>query len=1475
MTYIMVIFIITALFGQDRTSGCTDILAVNYDPSATVDDGSCEYSLEISEVTIQLLTSGMVSVSWMTNANAYGYIAWAEDTSEYGYPNVEYEAGSHNIYHAHMLESGMNLEVTYYFTIFQEDETGAYTVTSDEYSFTLILDDTVNPADLAWSDYSSLGDAYLYVANEGGGGGGTDVIQIANDGSAELVATGFNGPSGLDVRESTADLTISDDQSSLYTADTLGNVTTIFSGMFNNPNALFFENDDSLLVADAGSSIIRADLVSETLETLADGFDIPQAVAMYDGDIYFTDYFGYIYRINAEDTTPVDPTTVEYYTSYPVVPYTQGGMVIDSSGNIFVSGYDSGKVYRVNTDGTVDELIDLDVQTRGLALNQDETALYVTGYNDQMIFELDLTSAAFDASILADDTSSGGLLYGPFGLKVTEYDYTPEDDVCDEPITDFEDVPPAVFYYSGDSFTTYGYTVTAQDFQWSGGSWFGGGYVQADNVGLAGGSGNELEINNINLSFDFGAPVEDMDLLFGEYGGNINIQINGDLRNEENLSSLDGVNVGGVDIFVDAGFGNDSGILTLCSTESLIEEFIIGGQELWIDELCIIDCDEEDPGEDPAGCEDPQTDFDDLILGTYYYVGDALDTYGLPVHVAGFEWTDGTMYYDGYARVDGGGLAGGTGYEMLINNVNLDFQFGGPVDNLELLFGEYGGNVNVAVNWEHRNVQNLSELHNDIIGGVHVEVINGFGADTGLIRLTGQANLIDMFVIGGQEFWIDHLCYTEENYEPMGCEDPVTDFDDLVWMDTYYVGDVFWTYGLEIQPEGYLFPDGTITYSGFARVDNQNLAGGSGLDLNLNNINLNFQFPTLVDSLELLFGEYGGNINLALNYEHRNVDNWADLHGQVIGGVFVEILNGFGNDAGLIKLTGVTQAIEQFVIGGQEFWIDDLCYVTAGNEEPFGCEFPVSDFEDLPLFSEYYVGDVFMTYGIPVYPAGFEWSDGTPTFDGYTRVGHSGYAGGSGQEMEINNINLDFQFGGPVDNLELLFGEYGGNVNLSVNYEHRNVENMAELNGDIVGGVLVEVVNGFGNDTGILRLTGQMNPITMFVVGGQEFAIDDLCFENLGQPDDNVFLYIGAVDPWQHTVEVWMDNTVPVSGFQFELNDWPDIIGFTGAYGGVADSHGFSVVSDEEGLVLGFSYDGTAVEPGQTLLTTLSYEGFGETELCFGMHEFTSQGGMMIPSVTGDCMVIGTPLGDVNLDGFVNVTDIVMMIGIIFGDIIPTEEEFWAGDVNSDGTISVTDIVLVVELILYGSLPRDAEIPEAGLNIDSNRILLDSSDSVAGIQLYLTGDYEISSIYCPTGWNCQEQNGILLMFSEDGSPWIGDNVLEYTGDILVEDNTIVVRGGGSVTADIRIQPTEFSMAPAYPNPFNPVTTVSYTMPAAGTLTVNVFDISGRMVAQLYNGEQTEGNHKLNWTATDFASGVYVIRMNTGSSTSFQKVILVK
>lgn len=100
---------------------------------------------------------------------------------------------------------------------------------------------------------------------------------------------------------------------------------------------------------------------------------------------------------------------------------------------------------------------------------------------------------------------------------------------------------------------------------------------------------------------------------------------------------------------------------------------------------------------------------------------------------------------------------------------------------------------------------------------------------------------------------------------------------------------------------------------------------------------------------------------------------------------------------------------------------------------------------------------------------------------------------------------------------------------------------------------------------------------------------------------------------------------------------------------------------------------------------------------------------------------------------------------------------------------------------------------------------------------------------------------------------------------------------GSVETTDGQQPiiSQYVLAQNYPNPFNSSTQIKYTVPEAGRVEINVYDMLGRKVAQLVNGYREVGEHLVTFNANKLPSGIYIYRMETGSFRKTRDMVLVK
>ncbi len=102
----------------------------------------------------------------------------------------------------------------------------------------------------------------------------------------------------------------------------------------------------------------------------------------------------------------------------------------------------------------------------------------------------------------------------------------------------------------------------------------------------------------------------------------------------------------------------------------------------------------------------------------------------------------------------------------------------------------------------------------------------------------------------------------------------------------------------------------------------------------------------------------------------------------------------------------------------------------------------------------------------------------------------------------------------------------------------------------------------------------------------------------------------------------------------------------------------------------------------------------------------------------------------------------------------------------------------------------------------------------------------------------------------------------------------------SDTPDIKSSSVVPVLYPAVPNPFNPATRISFDLPVAGTVSLRIYDLRGRLVRTLLDATHAVGHHELIWTALDdrghrVSSGIYFVELRTGQRVTGQRVALLK
>ncbi|MDM7925447.1 MAG: MBL fold metallo-hydrolase [bacterium] len=115
--------------------------------------------------------------------------------------------------------------------------------------------------------------------------------------------------------------------------------------------------------------------------------------------------------------------------------------------------------------------------------------------------------------------------------------------------------------------------------------------------------------------------------------------------------------------------------------------------------------------------------------------------------------------------------------------------------------------------------------------------------------------------------------------------------------------------------------------------------------------------------------------------------------------------------------------------------------------------------------------------------------------------------------------------------------------------------------------------------------------------------------------------------------------------------------------------------------------------------------------------------------------------------------------------------------------------------------------------------------------------------------------------------------------VLRNGETIALEAGtsgvGDAAPDASGRPARFSLLRNYPNPFNPGTTVEFSVPMSGRALLEVFDMTGRRVAALVEADLEEGEYSVPFDGERLAGGIYVARLRQGAVQAAARMILAK
>ncbi len=200
---------------------------------------------------------------------------------------------------------------------------------------------------------------------------------------------------------------------------------------------------------------------------------------------------------------------------------------------------------------------------------------------------------------------------------------------------------------------------------------------------------------------------------------------------------------------------------------------------------------------------------------------------------------------------------------------------------------------------------------------------------------------------------------------------------------------------------------------------------------------------------------------------------------------------------------------------------------------------------------------------------------------------------------------------------------------------------------------------------------------------------------------------------------------------------------------------------------------------------------------------------------------------------------------------------------NSDKSVYLDSIYNKTYVSFYSNIKRDSEYIiyyfiinpyEPG---DSIHVLLNPKDTLT---FYIVG-VDVCPI-CKRQTDGYLKDTLIFVFSNDSN--------QTTRKQLLLDSDISLG-----IEDYKTNVSSFYLSQNFPNPFNPNTTIKYSIPKSCFVTLKIYDLLGKEIMTLVNEEKSVGNYEINFDGKNLSSGVYFYRIQAGSFSDAKKFILLR
>ena len=179
---------------------------------------------------------------------------------------------------------------------------------------------------------------------------------------------------------------------------------------------------------------------------------------------------------------------------------------------------------------------------------------------------------------------------------------------------------------------------------------------------------------------------------------------------------------------------------------------------------------------------------------------------------------------------------------------------------------------------------------------------------------------------------------------------------------------------------------------------------------------------------------------------------------------------------------------------------------------------------------------------------------------------------------------------------------------------------------------------------------------------------------------------------------------------------------------------------------------------------------------------------------------------------------------------------------------------------------------------DQNAMPTEDGNGVIEFQYLEIEDVDVTKNYSTVGIEAPEKNyGLQYVFNNVYAPGAAPLENERAIRFSTEAPSNYIESLGNEEG---MSPDNFVLSPAYPNPFNPKTHIDLRIPMTGRVTINIYDILGREVANLQKGVLVNGHYKFSWSGTNgqgraLASGTYFVMAKYRDNTEIQKLLFIK